>query len=113
MLRQRQCRNVLICRGVEVVQHSGHIHDSSNVRTVSSSPGHPGGTDRPNQIRTRAGSQNRNHRLAVPVIEHKLIGVSHEARGLFLCRFVEAFLVKLNHQASRQDEGTFVKGLRI
>ena len=113
VLRQRQCRDVLIGRRVEVLHHSGNVDDSSNVRTVGTSARHFGGTDRSDEIRARAGSQSGNHRLAVSVIKHKLIGVSHEARSLLLRWLVKALFIKLNHQASRQDEGTFVEFLWI
>ena len=49
----------------------------------------------------------------MPIVENQLIRVPHEAGALLSRRLIEALFVDLDFQAAGQDEGRFVKRLRV
>ena len=86
--------NVLILRGMEVVEDAHHVEHRADVDAVGAATGGTRIAHLREQIGGIAGRPVRDHRLAVTIVEHQLFGIFDEAGGLLLGGFVKALLIE-------------------
>src|SRR5882762_10223224 len=85
----RQGGDVLVRGGVKSPHNSGEVDHSTHVRAIVTAPGQPCVADLSDQIGRRPGSKSGDHGLTMAIIEHQLVAMLSQARGLLFDRLLK------------------------
>ena len=74
---------------MKIAEDAGEIDDRANIRAVKSTSGEWSGADRTDQVGVWTRGERRHDRLAVPIIQNDVIGVSRQTGTLLFDGLVE------------------------